>query len=92
MFSSSYSLRQSETPKSWVRPGKAAPSKPKANIHGSKLMLSIWWDHEGVLFYQVLEPLETITADHYQQQMIKFDRAVKDKRLQYDGKHDHFAS
>ena len=30
--------------KAWVRPSEAAPSEPKANIHGSKLMLSIWWD------------------------------------------------
>jgi len=35
-----------------------------------------------------LKPLETITADSYRQQMIKLDRAVKDKRPQYDGRHD----
>jgi len=51
-------------------------------------MLSIWSDQEGVTYYQVLKPSETITADRYEQQMIKLDRAVKDKRPQYDGRHD----
>ena len=51
-------------------------------------MLSIWWDQEGVIFYELLKPSETITADRYRQQMIKLDRAVKDKRPQYDGRHD----
>ena len=66
--------------KSLVRSGEAAPSKKKANIHGSKLMLSIWWDQEGVIFNEVLKQPETITADRYRQQMVKLDPAVKDKR------------
>ena len=51
-------------------------------------MLSIWWDQEGVIFYELLKPSETITADRYRQQMIKLDRAVKDKRQQYNEGHD----
>ena len=51
-------------------------------------MLSIWWDQEDVIFYEVLKPSKTITVDRYQQQMIKLDLAVKDKRSQYDGRHD----
>jgi len=39
------------------------------------------------MFYEVMKPSETITADRYRQQMIKLDRALKDKRLQYDGRH-----
>ena len=38
----------------WVRLGEAAQSKPKANIHSSKLMLFIWWDQGGVIFYEAL--------------------------------------
>ena len=34
-----------------VRPGEVAPSKPKENIHGSKLVFSIWWDEEDVIFF-----------------------------------------
>ena len=52
-------------------------------------MLSICWDQEGVIFYEVLKPSETITADRYRPHMIKFDRAIKDKRPQYYGRHDN---
>ena len=31
---------------------------------------------------------ETITADRYRQQIIKLDRAIKDKRPRYDGRYD----
>ena len=51
--------------KVWVCPGEVAPTKQKSNIYGSKLMLSIWWDHKGAIFYDVLNLLETITADRY---------------------------
>ena len=30
------------------------------NIHGSKLMLCIWWDQVGVVYYELLQPIETI--------------------------------
>jgi len=62
--------------KAWVYPCEAAPLKPKANIRSSKLILSIWWDQEGVIFYEVLKQSETTTTDHYRQQMIKLDRNV----------------
>ena len=78
----------SKRQKAWVNLGEAAPSKPKVKIYGIKLMLSIRLDQDGVIFYEVLKPPETITADRYRHQMIKFDRAVKDKRPQYDGRHD----
>jgi len=40
------------------------------------------------MFYEVVKPSETITADRYLQQMIKLDRRVKDKRPQYDRRND----
>ena len=46
-------------------------------------------DQESVIFYEVLKPSETITADRYRKQMFKLDRAVKDKRPQYDRRHDN---
>lgn len=30
---------------------------PKRNIHGSKVMSCIWWDVEGVIYYEILEPI-----------------------------------
>ncbi|GFU97993.1 mariner Mos1 transposase [Trichonephila clavipes] len=49
--------------KSWGYPGHASTSTAKPNIHGSKVMLSIWW--LGVVCYELLKPTETITGDRY---------------------------
>ena len=75
-------------PKAWVRPGEAGPSKPKQNIHGSKVMLCIWWDQKGVVYYELLKPSETITGDRYRQQLIELNRALKQKRPVYAERHD----
>ena len=51
--------------KSWGVPDHASTSTAKPNIHGSKIMLCIWWDQLGVVYYELLKPTETITGDQY---------------------------
>ena len=55
---------------------------------GKKLMLCIWWDQLGVVYYELLQPNETITAESYQQQLMQLSRALKFKRSQYAKKYD----
>ena len=74
--------------KSWVKPGEPAASTPKRNIHGSKLMLCIWWDMHGVVYYELLKPNETITGDLYRKQLMRLSRALREKRPQYAERHD----
>ena len=49
--------------KSWGMPGHASTSTARPNIHGAKVMLRIWWDQLGVVYYKLLKPSETITGD-----------------------------
>ena len=74
--------------KSWGYPGHASTSTAKPNIHGSKIMLCIWWDQLGVVYYEVLKPSETITGARYRTQLMRLSRALKDKRPQYSERHD----
>ena len=74
--------------KLWGNPGNASTSTNKSNIHGKKLMLCIWWDQPGVVYYELLQPNETITAERYQQQSMHLSRALKLKRPQYAKRHD----
>lgn len=74
--------------KSWGYPGHASSSTAKANIHGSKVMLCIWWDQLGVIYYELLKPSETITGDCYRTQLMRLSRALKDKRPQFNTRHD----
>ncbi|GFW05754.1 mariner Mos1 transposase [Trichonephila clavipes] len=74
--------------KSWGYPGHASTSTAKPNIHGSKVMLRIRWDQLGVVYYEMLIPIETITGDRYRTQLMRLSRALKDKRPQYNERHD----
>lgn len=67
--------------KSWVDPGQPSASKPKRNIHGHKTLLCVWWDQEGVLYYELLGPNETVTADRYKQQLCRLSDELMQKRL-----------
>lgn len=68
-------------------PGHAFTWKAKMNIHSSKMMFCIWQHQLGVSFYEVLKPTEPITDDHYQTQLMRLSRELKDKRPQYSEKH-----
>jgi len=66
--------------KSWVDPGQPSTSTPKPNIHAKKALLCIWRDWKDVLYYELLQPRETITADRYQQQLTNVSDALKEKK------------
>ena len=50
--------------------------------------LCIWWDQLDVVYYELLKPTETITGDRYRTQLMRLSRALKDKRPQYNERHD----
>ncbi|GFX14655.1 mariner Mos1 transposase [Trichonephila clavipes] len=47
-----------------------------------------WWDQLGVVYYELLKSTETITGDRYRTQLMRLSRALKDKRPQYNERHD----
>lgn len=66
--------------KSWVDPGQPSVSAPKRDIHGSKVMLCIWWDSKGVVYYELLKPNETIDGNRYRRQLHHMNQALIEKR------------
>ncbi|KAG6446900.1 hypothetical protein O3G_MSEX004677 [Manduca sexta] len=50
---------------SWGLPGHTPTATPRQNIHGSKVMLCIWWDQLGVIYYELLKPSEKINGALY---------------------------
>ena len=82
--------------KSWGIPGHASTSTAKPNIHGSKVMLCIWWDQFGVVYYELLKPTETITGDWYRTQLMRKTNGRNTTRhdkviLQHDNAGPHVA-
>lgn len=74
--------------KSWGSPGHTPTSSARPNIHSSKVMLSIWWDQLGVIYYELLKPGETITAERYRKQLMSLSQALREKRSEYSSRHD----
>ena len=69
-------------------PGHASTSTARLNIHGAKVILCIWWDQLGVVYYELLKPSETITGDRYRTQLMRLSQVLKEKRPQYQERHD----
>jgi len=42
----------------------------------------------GVVYYELLQPSKTITGDQYRFKLMRVSRALKEKRLQYEQRHD----
>lgn len=66
--------------KAWVDPGQPSTSVAKPNIHAKKVLLCVWWDWTGVIYYELLEPGQTVTAERYQAQLINLSDALEEKR------------
>ena len=66
--------------KFWEQPDHASTSTAKRNIHEKKLMLCIWWNQLGVVYYELLKPNETITGALYRTQLMRLSRVHKEKR------------
>jgi len=62
-------------------------SQAEYNIRGKKLMLCIWWDQFGVVYYELLKPNEIITGALYRKQLMRLSRALKEKHAHYS-RHD----
>ena len=63
-----------------VDPGQPITSMPKPKIHAKKVLLCIWWDWKGVLYYELLQLGETITENRYKQQLTNFSDVLEEKR------------
>ena len=78
----------SKRKRSYVKPGQPAKSMAKPNIHGTKVMLCIWWNQKGVLYYQLLKPGEAINGESYRTQLIRLKRAIVEKRPEFATRHE----
>ena len=78
--------------KSYVKPGQPSKSTAKPNIDGAKVMLCIWWDQKGVLYYELLKLGETINGERYRTQLICLKRAIAEKRPECATRHEAIIS
>ena len=71
--------------KQWLSPGQPTLPTPKPDIHGKKVMLCVWWDLKGIIYYEILKHKQTVNADLYSLQLLRLSQALAIKRP-YQGK------
>ena len=52
----------------------------KPDLHPKKIMLCIWWDMSGVIYFELLRNNEMITADVFSQQLQRLSEVPLRKR------------
>ena len=52
----------------------------KRNVHNKTVILCIWCDSKGVLFYKILKPGETVTANLFKGQLQKLNEKIQELR------------
>jgi histone-lysine N-methyltransferase SETMAR len=65
--------------KQWLNPAQKPLPDVKADLHPKKVLLCIWWDLKGVLYYELLYNA-TITAEVYAHQLQRVQEALLEKR------------
>ncbi|GJQ75790.1 hypothetical protein Trydic_g17860 [Trypoxylus dichotomus] len=69
----------------WVKLGEPDPSIPKRNIYGLKVILCIWWDMWGVVYYELLKPFETVNSIL---QPMRMKQVIQEKQPEWRDRHE----
>ena len=54
-----------ESKSTWVDKDKSPQPEPKAELHGRKITLCVWWDCCSIIHFELLNHNEMVTADLY---------------------------
>ena len=55
--------------RSWCLRNESPKQQPKKDIHVKKVMLCVWWDYKGIIYYQILPQNQTVNSDVYCRQL-----------------------
>ena len=64
---------------SWGKRNEPPPTTPKASLHLKKVMLCIWWDWKGILYYELLPESEAINSNKHCSQLDQLKAALDEK-------------
>ncbi|GFX53184.1 mariner Mos1 transposase [Trichonephila clavipes] len=60
--------------------GEAAQTVAKPGLTARKVLLCIWWDWKGIIYYELLPYDQTLNSDIYCQQLDRLKLAIEQKR------------
>lgn len=65
--------------KRWVPRGQNPPSVPRQDHFGTKVMICVWWNFEGVLHFELVPNGRAVNAELYCQQLDRVYDKLKEK-------------
>jgi myosin heavy subunit len=71
-----YTPDSKQQSKQWTEAGCSAPKKTRS----FKVMASVFWNAEGILFIAYLEKSKTITGKYYSNRLTRLDEKICEKR------------
>jgi hypothetical protein len=69
-----------EQSKQWTEAGCSAPKKTRSVPSARKVMASVFWDAEGILYIDYLEKGKTIIGEYYSNLLPRLDKKILEKR------------
>jgi len=75
-----YTPESKQQSKQWTEAGCSAPKKTMSVPSAGKVMASVFWDAEGILFVDYLEKGKTITREYYSNLLTRLDKKIREKR------------
>jgi histone-lysine N-methyltransferase SETMAR len=75
-----YTPESKQQSKQWTEAGCSVPKKTRSVPSAGKVMASVFWDAEGILFIDYLEKCKTITGEYYSNLLTRLDEKIHEKR------------
>jgi hypothetical protein len=75
-----YTPESKQQSKQWTEAGCSAPKKTRSVPSAGKLMESVFWGAEGILFIDYLEKSKIITVEYYFNLLTRLDEKIHKKR------------
>jgi hypothetical protein len=75
-----YTPESNQQSKQWIEAGCSGPKKTRSVPSAEKVMASVFWDAEGILFIDYLEKGKIINGEYYSNLLTKLDEKNHDKR------------
>jgi len=75
-----YTPESKQQSRQWTEAGCSGPKKTRSVPSAGKVMASVFWDAEGILFIDYLEKGKTITGEYYSNLLTTLDKEIREKR------------
>jgi hypothetical protein len=75
-----YTPESKQQSKQWTEAGYSVPKKTKSVPSAGKVMASVFWDAESILFIDYLEKGKTKTGEYYSNLLTRLDEKICEKR------------